>query len=333
MKVCLLGDFSADLDEGFKNISHHLAAGLEARNELIRVDVKRLWGAGFWDSISNNQPQFIHTIAQPTDQSLLFTKMLKLRWPSARTVVSALRPDRFFKNGTISPRQELMIQFARPDLVLVQSSDAEEKFKSLGCPVKYLSNGVDLQRFKPASKARKHYLRRKYGLPSHQPVVLHVGHLETARNLTALLALPMNNIQVVVAGSVYMGVDIHLLGQLQDAGFTLFEGYQPHIEELFMLADCYVFPVRPGNSISMPLSVLEAMACNLPVLTTRFQGLTNFFDQSPSLKYIDNNDDLLESIKSMLCSSPSPTTRQMVSAYSWDSVVNQLEDYYCELST
>jgi glycosyltransferase involved in cell wall biosynthesis len=99
-----------------------------------------------------------------------------------------------------------------------------------------------------------------------------------------------------------------------------------------MLADCYVFPVQPGDSISMPLSVLEAMACNLPVVTTCFKGLTNFFDQSPSFRFIHETDDLFESIESVLYSSPPPITRDMVSVYSWDSVVNQLEDYYCEIS-
>ena len=332
MKICLLGDFSANLDEGFKNISHHFAAGLEAGNDLIRIDIKQLWGSVFWESIRHAQPQLIHTIAQPTEQSLLFTKILQLRWPSARTVVSALCPERLFKNGAIYPRQKIFIQIARPDLVLVQSSDAAEKFKSLGCCIKYLPNGVDLGRFRPASKSQKRHLRRKYGLSSHQPVVLHVGHLVTARNLTALISLPVNNIQIVVAGSTCMGVDHQLLGKLQEAGFIVFEGYQPHIEELYMLADCYVFPVQPGDSISMPLSVLEAMACNLPVVTTCFEGLMNIFDQSPSFRFIDETDDLLEPIESVLNSSKPSITSKMVNAYSWDSVVTQLKNYYCELS-
>ena len=332
MKICLLGDFSANLDEGFKNISHHFAAGLEAGNDLIRIDIKQLWESVFWESIRHAQPQLIHTIAQPTEQSLLFTKILQLRWPSARTVVSALCPERFFKKGAISQRQKLFAQFTRPDLVLIQSRDAQDRFESLAYFVKYLPNGVDLHRFKPASKSQKLYLRRKYRLSPHQPVVLHVGHLETARNLTALTALPVNNIQIVIVGSNYLGVDIKLLEKLQDAGFIVFEGYHSHIEELYMLADCYVFPAKPGDSISMPLSVLEAMACNLPVVTTCFEGLMNFFDQSPSFEYINDPDDLLDSIESVLYSSPPPITRDMVSAYSWDSIINQLENYYCELS-
>jgi glycosyltransferase involved in cell wall biosynthesis len=82
----------------------------------------------------------------------------------------------------------------------------------------------------------------------------------------------------------------------------------------------------------MPLSVLEAMACNLPVVTTCFKGLTNFFDQSPSLRFIDETDDLLESVESMLYSTLPSITRKMVNAYSWDSVVTQLDNYYSELS-
>jgi hypothetical protein len=41
MQVCLIGDFSPNLDEGYKNVSHYLADELGTRLEIKRLDVKR----------------------------------------------------------------------------------------------------------------------------------------------------------------------------------------------------------------------------------------------------------------------------------------------------
>ena len=331
MNICLLGDFSKNFDEGFKNVSCYLADGLSVRNLVVRINVKRLGRVGFWNAMRNTNPQIIHTIAQPTDQSLIFTKLLKMRWPSARTVISVLRPENYFRDSAISQKQKMLFRFARPDLVLVQSDNAEIKFRALGCNTNYLSNGVDLERFKPASEAYKQYLRHKYGIHPNHPVVLHVGHIETARNLTALIELPKNNIQVVVVGSQYLGANHKSTDQLYDLGFHVFPGYQPQIEEFYMLADCYVFPVMPGFSISMPLSILEGMACNLVIATTRFQGLECVFGEGNGFKYFRKSDELLETVKELLRCDLIPETRKMVSQHSWGVVISQLENYYEEL--
>lgn len=331
MNICLLGDFSKNFDEGFKNVSCYLADGLSARNQVVRINVKRLGRVDFWKAMWNTNPQIIHTIVQPTDQSLIFTKFLKMRWPSARTVISVLRPENYFRDGVISQKQKLVFGFARPDLVLVQSDDAKIKFRTLGCNTNYLPNGVDFDRFKPASEGYKLYLRHKYGIHPNHPVVLHIGHIETARNLSALIDLPKNNIQVVVVGSQYLGANDKSTDQLYDAGFHVFLGYQPQIEEFYMLADCYVFPVMPGFSISMPLSILEGMACNLAIATTRFQGLESVFGEGNGFRYFGTSDELLDAVQELLRCDLVPETRKMVSQYSWRAMISQLENYYEEL--
>jgi len=54
--------------------------------------------------------------------------------------------------------------------------------------------------------------------------------------------------------------------------------YIKKIEEIYQLSDCYIFPITfEGGGISILLSVLEAMACNLPVVTTKFGGLPAIF--------------------------------------------------------
>lgn len=331
LNICLLGDFSEQLDEGYKNASHHLAGGLDRIHHVVRLDVKRVGTAHFWRSAARARPDIIHAIAQPTYKSLVFVRLLQRVHRQARTVISALRPERYLAEGRFGAVQRRLMRLIRPDLVLVQYPEAEALFGRLGCRVAQLPNGVDLERFKPAPDGRKRLLRQRYGLEPGLPVALHVGHLAAARNLMALAELPKAGIQVLVAGSVYMGTDLNLIRQLEGAGFRILRGYQPCVEELYMLADCYVFPVRPGDSLSMPLSVLEAMSCNLPVITTRFRGLQTAFREGNGLRFVDHTDSLLAHVQAVLASSERPATREMVRAFSWQSVVGQLLAYYREL--
>lgn len=331
MNVCLLGDFSENLDEGYKNTSHYLATGLERQNTVVRLNAKRAATVEFWRGFARARPHIVHAIAQPTHQSLFLVDMLRRFWPRARTVISALRAECFFSDGEVKHSHHCVMRLARPDLVLVQTPDSTALFEQLGCAVAPLPNGVDLERFRPVTRDCRRQLRRDYGLDPDRPVVLHVGHLQRARNLLSLEALSRAQIQVLVAGSVYMGTDHSLFQQLENAGFHVLKGYQSHIERLYMLADCYVFPPRPGNSLTMPLSVLEAMACNLPVISTPFRGLAHAFAEGNGLSFVENTDDLLPCVQEVLASPDLPTTREMVSDYSWQAVVDQLEVYYQEL--
>jgi glycosyltransferase involved in cell wall biosynthesis len=281
-------------------------------------------------------PQIVHTIAQPTNNSLLLTRLLRQYWPHARSVVSALSADQYFPAAAIQRKHRLLMPLCRPDLVLVQSAHAAGLFAQLGCRVRFLPNGVDLKRFKPVGPDEKRMLRGKYGLDPDRPVVLHVGHLIPNRNLTALERLPGAGIQVLVAGSLYMGTHDDLIARLERSGYHVRKGYQPQVEELYALSDLYVFPLRPGNSLTTPLSILEAMACNLPVLATRFAGLEHAFPAGQGLQYIDDADDLLLPIQRALTLLSSGglqvNTREMVQGYSWASIADQLHAYYKEIA-
>lgn len=329
LTICMVGDFSPNLDEGYKNTSHYLARHLEKRHRVVRLNAKRVNTRAFWRDFMRSKTDIIHTIAQPTDASLLVTRLMRALKPGARTVVSALKAESYFSGS--GAKQRLILQAARPDLMLTQTIAAKQQFRKERCRVVGLPNGVDLDRFRPATREEKQALWVKYGVDPERPVALHVGHLHEARNLGALEALLHRGIQVVVAGSLYMGTNTDLIERLEGAGFRLLKGYVPQIEELYKLADCYVFPTMPGDSITTPLSVLEAMGCNLPVVTTRFPGLTQAFSPSNGLHFIESADKLPSVVSRALREADKCNTRQMVSAMSWQAVADKLESYYKKL--
>ena len=81
----------------------------------------------------------------------------------------------------------------------------------------------------------------------------------------------------------------------------------------------------------MPLSVLEAMACNLPVVTTRFSGLVDEFDEGNGLRFIEPDEAILPVVEEMLRNQRNVGTRKMVQKYSWHSIAKKLEEYYQEI--
>lgn len=135
--------------------------------------------------------------------------------------------------------------------------------------VLYLKAAVDTSAFTPVSPERARRLKTQYGLDPDRKVLFHAGHLKRGRNLQRLLEFP-ERIQILLAVSTFTRQEEDLRKLLESReNVTVFQGFLPHIEELYQLCDGYVFPVEEGeNCIDVPLSCLEAAACGKPVITT-----------------------------------------------------------------
>lgn len=328
MRIALVGDFSPVLDEGFKNSAHHLAHCLEDRHQVDRLNVKDIRSGYFWQEALNCRADIIHIIGQPTEATFAFIWMLRNKHRDGVTVLSGLRAERYVRGSKLSPLRRFLVKLARPDLILVSNPRLQAAFKMPGTRTAFMPNGVDLERFHPVDSRQKQKLRRQFALDIDRPVVLHVGHLARERNLQSLVELPEAGIQVVIAGSTYMGTDGSLISALKEMRFKVFEGYQPEVEKLYMLSDCYVFPTKPGKSLSMPLSVLEAMASNLSVITTRFEALESVFQPDHGLIFFEGNDSILFHVRRSLDDPHPPRTRSMVEPFSWSNITTQLENHY-----
>jgi glycosyltransferase involved in cell wall biosynthesis len=74
--------------------------------------------------------------------------------------------------------------------------------------------------------------------------------------------------------------------------------YTDDIHEIYQAADLYFFPVsiRTG-ALEFPLSVIEACACGLPVLTTRFGALTEILEDGGGLEWFSRVSEITEKIE------------------------------------
>src|SRR5262249_57446928 len=125
-----------------------------------------------------------------------------------------------------------------------------------------VGGGVDLVRFRPPAAGERAALRQKWGLNPEDWVVLHVGHLREGLNLRVMSSIASwPGVKAVLAASSWRGPESELLKvELEAHGVVVIDGV-PNLEELYRLADCYVFPtVAPGSAEALPLSILEALA-------------------------------------------------------------------------
>ena len=124
------------------------------------------------------------------------------------------------------------------------------------------------------------------------PIALHVGHLRTTRGLDRLVEIKArlgNQIEVVVVASPTFPPEPGVMQALQTAGVHIDRGFVSAIADVYHSADLYLFPPPPQSegAIELPLSVLEAVACGLPVVSTAFGALPGALRGVAGVHFVD----------------------------------------------
>lgn len=321
-------DLREPLDEGRKKVSYNLIcalldAGLDASvftrcqpcalQEASSVPANRLMlGSRFRRELRDLRPDFV------------------LYLPSAAGTLGAFVRARVLKAFAGAPVALVSLQyralppFARrlglpgaADVVLAESQASARVFRSMGCRTVVLPPAVDLAAFHPVDAERKSWLRSHYGFGADERIVLHVGHLKAERNVLALTRLAKAGLRTVLVASTHTRADPEVLLRLQRASVIVVSEFISHIEHYYQLSDCYCFPVHHADeAIDAPLSVFEAMACNLPVVTTPFGGLPDWFSDGGGLRFVHRDKDLPEAVRGAIAE-PAIDTAQMVASFSW----------------
>lgn len=158
----------------------------------------------------------------------------------------------------------------------------EEHLAALGIPRRRLLTiplGVDLEHFRPAGPEERIRLRKLHGVDERAKVVAWFGpiippsQLEDVRFLLA--AIPTIRRQAPDAVFLFAfkyGTPPNLLPA--HPWLRALDHYRD-IRDVFHLADVAVLPFTASDPwITAPLSMVEALACGLPVVTLRHPGLS-----------------------------------------------------------
>jgi glycosyltransferase involved in cell wall biosynthesis len=326
-----MGDFTDPIDEGMKNVAYNLAINLSKAHKVLALNPKYIYVPHFWSRLKKFRPEIICYVPGPSFLSFMIVKATYIYCTlhvsqQPKVAMMALHPLLPFPFDRISI-------LLRPDLILAQSLESERIFRKIGLHTRFLPIGVDVEKFVPIAPSRKTSLRRKYGLKEDEFIILHVGSVRKNRGLEVLSRVQMNKgNRVLIIGSTSMPIDRSVHMKLTDSGCLVWRRYFEEIEELYQLADLYVFPVvdRLG-SIELPLSVLEAMACNLPVISTKFGALPRIFKEGKGLTFINKTNEIPLKIEQIKNSHLVVKTREKVLPYAWERVTQLLTKYFCQL--
>jgi mannosyltransferase len=136
---------------------------------------------------------------------------------------------------------------------------------------------VDTTRFVPVTFLQKQNLRKQLDLPQSATIAIYTGRLVSYKGLPLLLKVwnkircKHENILLILAGTG--GLDIHnceeaLREYVKRSGLekhVLFTGLVRNVQEYLQSSDIFVFPTE---NEAFGASLVEAMSCGLPVITT-----------------------------------------------------------------
>lgn len=222
--------------------------------------------------------------------------ILRIISPKSKIIFYTLQPK------PLSGLKKLFIRFIKPNNGITASPKVKLFWDELNVDSILIPLFTNLNNFKPiANIADKYKLRAKYGLPKEATIIAHIGHLNEGRNLESLIPLNKDNIQVVIVGSSSTPSDAigpsSLKQKLVNSGIIILDHYIKDIQEIYQLSDLYIFPIIDNcGSIGMPLSILEARACGIPVLTTDYGSVKHFLNNDGNSIFYSNPVDFLNKI-------------------------------------
>jgi glycosyltransferase involved in cell wall biosynthesis len=144
-----------------------------------------------------------------------------------------------------------------------------------------------------------------------------------------LAALQQEGCQVIVVSSTTIQGDADVERRLVETGCFVWNRYVEAIQEVYALADCYAFPMPAGvGAIEHPLSIMEAMACNLPVVTRRFGALPRVFEPGDGLYFVDSDDELKNVVQRIQDAREGVATWRKVHDLDWDAIAARIVALY-----
>jgi glycosyltransferase involved in cell wall biosynthesis len=333
--IFIAEDLSFPIDEGMKKYNYFLLQYLKTHfsdfvlftledndltNESEIINNKSFVSLKLFLKIRKFNPRLVIYSPSSSGTLLSFVRLFIIKLASLKSETIIINLQRRHH----SQAAKAIIKFIKPRFVVVFSKKDSDYYNSMKIDTLPGKTGVDLNRFLPVNKTRKEELRRKYGFNELDKILLHIGHIKESRNISVLKPLLAEGYQVLLVGSTSTSQDMSLKYDLEKSGIKILDSYISQIEEIYQLSDIYVFPVINDNSaIEFPLSVLEAMACNLPVVTTPYGSLPDYFDQSGCFTYFSNKEELHRQVGSAL-RSVSENREVVLMKFSWEGIFDEL---------
>lgn len=333
MRILLASEeVTATPEEGLLVFTMHLCRWLATRHELTVVHARGEPEEGF-RSRRCLSPRFLLSRdlirllrGERFDLVFYIPSSGLTAWGLVRTLLLRLcakSPTFLFalQERGIGVAHRLLSAFSRPERVFTPVAGMRSALERIGLETEPVLPGFDHHVFVPVDAAGKTALRRKYNLPPDRWIVLHVGHVKESRNIQVFLRWRdwgPDVLPVVKSGETEPG----WASRLRRAGVIVIDEHIRDIHELYQLADCYLFPVlAPRGALEVPLSVIEATACGLPVATTPFGALPELVQENDRFVYIGGAAELPTVLRRFRA--PAAPVETDVRGFTWKAVFSR----------
>lgn len=205
-----------------------------------------------------------------------------------------------------------------------------------------IPNGVDVEVFRPASKPEKDELRRRLGLPDG-PLVVSAGRLSPEKGVDVLLEAwphvlagePRARLLVLGEGENSNRLELEARArQLRLDASVHFAGAVPDVSDHLRAADAFALPSR---SEGLPVALLEAMACGLPIAATAVGGTPEVLTDGEQGRLVPAEDagalgrGLLEALSGAGAAWGEAARARAVARFSMDAIAERHRSLYRQL--
>ncbi len=290
-RILVVGEETRRPAEGMQVVTSSLVTGL--RNAACSVETCR--GKDLlvrFPGLLRWRPTAI-IFAHGPGAGVLFYSALFHRLTKACLVWLAPRPD-------LDRAPRLLVRFAHADCVLASRLDSHVASIIARCGGRFTHtvHGVDRKRYFPTGGAAEGVdLKSLFGLKreAKRLILLHVGHLRPNRGLESLADLKnglRERAEIIVIGSPVFAPDPRIVTRLTDAGVIVKVGYVDDLRPYYVAADIFLFPTssEAGGAIDAPQTVIEALACGTPVISTPYGSLPSLFGKMKGVSFTSEGD-------------------------------------------
>jgi len=284
-------------------------------------------------AIRNADIVHVHDILYPS--SFLAALLGKLH--NKRVILTQHVPHVQYSNKIINTIEKLAfhsvgkVTLWASDATIVYNPYVHKWIKQYKNEVHHLPNGVDFKLFHRPTKREKQAIRERYNIPLNKFVVLFVGRFVPKKGFDILYnAKDPSYLLVFVGGGI---IPEHI--KSDDSVSIMGPLPQEELAMIYKASDAFILP---SYGEGFPLSIQEAMASGLPIITSKHNNLDPIVD-IPLITYIDITEtDIRSAIKKIQYNR---TLRQEMGEYSskvarenfsWEKNTIDLLDIYRKMS-
>jgi len=221
--------------------------------------------------------------------------------------------------------------FRKVDIFYSETKDETNYLKRVAPKSKVIfqSMGIEEEYFK---NEKKELARKKLGLKKEKKYLLFLGRVKTTKGMRELLSAMKNikekNIELLIVG---LGADYEFFKNYAEENKienTKFLGPIYGDKKLLYLSACDCL-ILPSYTESCPVSLMEAIARNLPVIATNVGGIPLMIENNREGIIIKprSSEEITSAIKEIL-KWKKKDIKQYVDRYRWKSIIdNTVKDY------